>query len=416
MFNVTIIVEEKKEKEKLLIWMQEEFDEQCLIVEEGKNYPNVAIIEISHLFDWLKISRLKKRNKDCLVIPLLDHSMLSTSPLAFELKLQSLIVKPVKKSIFLRSMKGVLHKQKTNSLNEISVDMNEMNDHRTGLREGRKESSFFHESILRKLVQAELKSEEELSQAGTFLPMYAVPNVVLFIQGFVKKQTTSEVEFGKAPIIIQDIFKQHFSELGHVLSFINYRKHMVMLIQVPTGYVSLTHWTEGEAKLLEVITVLQENFGIYLYIGVGSVYRQPIKLSDSYLEARKARRTPPTDKITLRYFEEITIDQQMNKCTKYISERCQDELTIKQVADHINFSVSYFCKRFKSETGRSFVEYVTFVRLQRAVWLLRNTDYTIEQIAEELGFNTPNYFSGTFKKYVGISPREYRATEEIIFD
>jgi AraC-like DNA-binding protein len=49
------------------------------------------------------------------------------------------------------------------------------------------------------------------------------------------------------------------------------------------------------------------------------------------------------------------------------------------------------------------------------VWLLRHTNHTIEWIAEELGFNTPNYFSGTFKKYVGLSPREYRATEEIIF-
>ncbi|WRP08835.1 helix-turn-helix transcriptional regulator [Rossellomorea aquimaris] len=94
---------------------------------------------------------------------------------------------------------------------------------------------------------------------------------------------------------------------------------------------------------------------------------------------------------------------------------CTDNLSIKQVAEQINFSVPYFSRIFKQETGLDFVEYVTFVRLQRAVRLLRHTNHTIEFIAEELGFNTPNYFSGTFKKYVGLSPREYRGTEEIIF-
>jgi two-component system, response regulator YesN len=77
--------------------------------------------------------------------------------------------------------------------------------------------------------------------------------------------------------------------------------------------------------------------------------------------------------------------------------------------------VPYFCCLFKKETGCSFVEYVTFFRLQRAVWLLRHTNETIEQITDRLGFNTPNYFSSTFKKYVGMLASEYRATEEIIF-
>jgi len=93
----------------------------------------------------------------------------------------------------------------------------------------------------------------------------------------------------------------------------------------------------------------------------------------------------------------------------------EEDLTVSRVAKSASISVPYFCRLFKQETGRSFVEYVTFVRLQHAVWQLRHTNKTIEQISDELGFNTPNYFSSTFKKYAGFSPSEYRATEEILF-
>ena len=88
---------------------------------------------------------------------------------------------------------------------------------------------------------------------------------------------------------------------------------------------------------------------------------------------------------------------------------------MNEVAATINFSPTYFSRLFKKETGHSFVSYLTLIRILRSIWLLRRTDQTIEQIAMDLGFNTPNYFSSTFKKEIGLSPSQYRATKEILF-
>jgi two-component system, response regulator YesN len=410
LYRVLLSVEDEREYRKLAAWILEECMENCKLV-KNENDIHIAIIEVNKWHDWVKIHRFRKRNKDCRIIPLLDPSLLHTSPLAIEFKLTYLLVKSVKQHVFLRTLKR--------AVDEIETEITRFTDseeifHSIDTDVGNGSHSLpFKESFLRRLLSGDVKTEDELLQSRFFLPGEAVPNVVLFIQGFVRCPAKRRQEGWQAPMVIQDFFKKQFE--GHQLTFLSYRKHLLMLLQVQPEYGSMKHWKEGEDRILKTIESLENGYGIQLYIGVGSVYREPLLLHLSYKEACKARRTSPYERLHLRYFEEITKDKQIQKCTEHISKYCTEDLSIKQVADQINLSVPYFSRIFKQETGRNFVEYVTFVRMQRAVWLLRHTDHTIEAIAEELGYNTPNYFSGTFKKYVGLSPRDYRATEEVIF-
>lgn len=412
MYSISLAVEDPLEYEKLTEWITEEFMENCELIDTELNHLDVhiAVIEVSKWIDWVKIHRFRKRNKECRIIPLLDPSLLYTSPLAIEFKLKYLLVKSVKKHIFLRTLRRAIGELSSASPKIIDNDEFYHQLHQEDKIE--RNTLPFREALFRRLLSGDIKTEEELIQSRFFLPGEAVPNVVCFIQGFIRCPD-SRVQEGWAPALIQEYFRKRFQ--GYYLSFLSYRKHLLMLIQVPSEYVSLKYWKEGEERILDAIHVLEKEFGIHLFIGAGSIYREPQLLHRSYREACKARRTTPFDRISLRYFEDITKDAQLQKCTDYIARYCTEDLSIKRVADQINLSVPYFSRVFKQETGRNFVEYVTFVRMQRAVWLLRHTNHTIEWIAEELGFNTPNYFSGIFKKYVGLSPREYRATEEIIF-
>ncbi|MNG03087.1 HTH-type transcriptional activator Btr [compost metagenome] len=72
---------------------------------------------------------------------------------------------------------------------------------------------------------------------------------------------------------------------------------------------------------------------------------------------------------------------------------------------------------FKQHTGRTFVEYVTHVRLERAKELLGHTAMKSFEIAYEVGYADPHYFSGAFKKHTGVTPTDYRvmmtATERV---
>ena len=410
MHSIWLGVEDEREYGKLAAWILEECEDNCKLVDE-ENDIHIAIIEVNKWHDWVKIHRFRKRNKGCRIIPLLDPSLLHTSPLAIEFKLTFLLVKSVKQRIFLRTLKRAV--DEIESENTRIIDSEEVFHHIHADQTVRSNALPFKEAFLRKLLSGEVKTEEELLQSRFFLAGEAVPNVVCFIQGFIRCPEKRLEEGWQAPTVIQDLLKNQFQ--GHQLNFLSYRKHLLMLLQVPSEYGSMKHWQEGERGILETIESLENEYGIQLYIGVGSIYREPLLLHNSYKEACKARRTSPYERLQLRYFEEITKDMQIQKCAEYISQYCTEDLSIKQVADQINLSVPYFSRIFKQETGRSFVEYVTFVRMQRAVWLLRHTDHTVEAIAEELGYNTPNYFSGTFKKYVGLSPRDYRSTEEIIF-
>ncbi|MBN6187587.1 AraC family transcriptional regulator [Aneurinibacillus sp. BA2021] len=414
MYSVQLAIKNGEEKARLASWLQEAFPSECKIVEEETmDLPDILIMEICSLLDWVRIHRIQKRKKECRVFPLVPQDWLHTSPIAIELKLQSLLVQPIKKNVCIRHIKraiALLDKKNQADFNYKEIYAQIQTE---GMK--REEEAPFQEAFLRRLLRGEISTEQEVIQARTFLPGEAVPTIVCFIQGFVRFPEREEREGWQAPAVIQKYFTEQFSPLVSHLFFLPYRKHMVMLFRVPLPHASLRHWQEGHQGMIEVIERVEKEYGIHLYVGVGSVYRESLQLHHSYREARKARRTPPYERLSLRYYEEITKEEQLRKCLNYINEHYKEDLSVKQVAEQVNLSATYFSRLFKKETGHSFVYYVTFIKMQRAVWLLRHTNLTIEQIAEELGFNTPNYFSGTFKKYAGLTPSEYRATKEIIF-
>ncbi|WHY72038.1 response regulator transcription factor [Fictibacillus enclensis] len=93
---------------------------------------------------------------------------------------------------------------------------------------------------------------------------------------------------------------------------------------------------------------------------------------------------------------------------QYMQIYYSEPLTLKGVADKVYLSPSYFSKMFKEETGMTFVEYLSFVRVQKAKSLLRMSTLPIEVIANNAGFANSGYFATTFKKLTGITPSDYR--------
>ena len=90
---------------------------------------------------------------------------------------------------------------------------------------------------------------------------------------------------------------------------------------------------------------------------------------------------------------------------EHISE---PELSLASAAKVFYLNSSYLSRIFKKETGRSFVEYLTDLRIEKAKLLLKNSDLKIYEIAERVGIDNPNYFGILFKKVEGCSPLEYR--------
>ena len=73
-----------------------------------------------------------------------------------------------------------------------------------------------------------------------------------------------------------------------------------------------------------------------------------------------------------------------------------------------NYSRSFICRIFKEETGETLITYFNRVKIEEAKNLLLNTDNTVTEISEMLGFSEVKYFGVIFKKQVGKSPAAYR--------
>ena len=81
----------------------------------------------------------------------------------------------------------------------------------------------------------------------------------------------------------------------------------------------------------------------------------------------------------------------------------------KYCADKMNFSVNYLSDLLRKDTGKSTLEHIQLRLVEAAKEKLFDTNKSISEIAYELGFEYPQYFSRLFKKRVGMTPNEYRA-------
>ena len=100
----------------------------------------------------------------------------------------------------------------------------------------------------------------------------------------------------------------------------------------------------------------------------------------------------------------------VEQAKEYIASHYTDEqLSVEALCSHIHLSPTYFSTLFKREMGMSFTAYVTQIRMDEAVRLLRDTGEKTYRIAEQTGYSDPNYFSYVFKRRFGVSPSKYRA-------
>ncbi|MFP3123756.1 response regulator [Ectobacillus funiculus] len=92
----------------------------------------------------------------------------------------------------------------------------------------------------------------------------------------------------------------------------------------------------------------------------------------------------------------------------FIHEHYAESIRLEDAAQITNFNTNYFSQLFRNETGFTFLEYVTKVRIEKAKELLENPNLSAEEIASRIGYPNANYFVKVFKKVTGTTVSEYR--------
>ncbi len=99
----------------------------------------------------------------------------------------------------------------------------------------------------------------------------------------------------------------------------------------------------------------------------------------------------------------------IKKALNYIHENYTSDITLDCVADILFINPAYFSDLFRKEVGKTFVDYVTSLRIQEAKNLLEIQELKVSEIAGIVGYREDSYFIRVFKKYTGMTPSEYRS-------
>lgn len=114
----------------------------------------------------------------------------------------------------------------------------------------------------------------------------------------------------------------------------------------------------------------------------------------------------------LRYEEESGTSS-IDRIIQYIKLHMTEQISLDHLIHMEHISKSFLTKHFKQRTDMTVVQYVHFLRIKAAKRLLITTRKSVEEIASEVGFDSPKYFYRLFKDKVGISPNRYRKAKSV---
>ena len=104
----------------------------------------------------------------------------------------------------------------------------------------------------------------------------------------------------------------------------------------------------------------------------------------------------------------MTDHPEVNKVITYINDNFHKDISVKSMATMISMDENYFSSLFKAKTKESLITYVHHLRIKKALFYLTQTDLTINQISENVGFKNINYFNRIFKRITGATPSQCR--------
>lgn len=210
-----------------------------------------------------------------------------------------------------------------------------------------------------------------------------------------------------------------------------YEKEKALLTKVKTGNVSdakgilndllgYVLFAEGndlattKTRAIELSSVLSRTA-----IEGGASTNTILRINNEFL--KKLNNTDTLDSMCLQLQEivEVFTESMFNyipdknsdlikKAFSYISKHYSETLSLEDVAGYVHLNPAYFSTLFKQSSGSSFKEYLNMIRIEESKHLLSSTDYAIIDIAVAVGFEDQSYFSKVFKKYTGLTPRQYR--------
>lgn len=355
------------------------------VIKEKK--PDIIFLDINMPFlNGLNLlQKLKDIHNNSIVIIISGYDDFSYAQKALQFNVFDYILKPVNK----KKMEEIIVKA-VDKLNEIKKENNHLEWIKKQINENINvlKKNFFSEWLNNKL------SDEEVLKEMEFFNIKFEESIGIIVVRLIdklnieivdKKWNAELLEFA-----VENLLEEKFKQLNIKFIFNDDKKNIVLISTID--------------EMIEWITITDKlDMEIQKYLKCNVIVEQA-NVSNGILNIKNA------------YLKIINSVEEKKKCShmvlltiKYIEENYYlNDLNISNISDKLEVTSSYLSKLLKKETGLSFIDYLTNIRIKKAMYIMEDPTIKIYDVAELVGYSNQHYFCRAFKKVVGVSPTEYK--------
>ena len=163
------------------------------------------------------------------------------------------------------------------------------------------------------------------------------------------------------------------------------------------------HYAELEEKIYFSATALGDNHIAYLLIFAASS-----DIDHDHFKAAVDLLSPLAEYIVAHEYLSVVWQNNVELMKQIIWDNADADWSVDAFETALNVKKTSLYKQFHKYTGKSIMEFVRDIRMEKACYLLKNTDLSVSEISAQVGFYDYNYFCRTFKKQIGMPAKKYR--------
>lgn len=352
------------------------------MIREHKPDLLLADIQMPHLNGLQLIEKAREIKSDLLFVIISGHDEFDLARQAINLGVRDYILKPIKEALLIETISKIRDEVLQTRLqkNQFEFAMTQLQKNMTVLRD-----QFLQQLIEGQLVQEEIDEMlifHELQQGYTYFCLLRISR-----QNSIA--LTGEWDRHLLRFAMQNIFEEKLARCGKAICTADQHYNLFALVRVD----QFESWKTIKTDLTDAY---QTTLDIEVRFDQLCFADDWTKIPEAYQEWL-SEQTRPMNKLTER-------------AIAYIEKHFSDpDLTFRRLCEALFVSSSYLSKIFKQDTGETFVDYLTKIRIQKALLLLSDPSRRMYEIANLTGYKSQHYFSAAFKRILGVTPTEYRA-------
>jgi AraC-like DNA-binding protein/ligand-binding sensor protein len=241
-------------------------------------------------------------------------------------------------------------------------------------------------------IQMHKSIKKQLNLVDESMPKVTKPDRVRALQEKQETELTELIETGdieQIQVLLNDILGNIYFSSGNDIELIKMRMNELIAVisrriiylgsSADEVYDIVNDFQKSSARMSDVIEISYK---------LGQVLRKFVEMMDQSIPPHASE----------------AVKQSLN----YIHKNYRKQITLEEVADIVALSPTHFSKLFKGDMGIGFSAYINQLRLQKAKKLLEESELSLAEITQNVGYSNQQYFSRVFKEYNHMTPGQYR--------